>query len=733
MLRRRTQQLIKREGFGAQRIICRRTGVNPSSLCQWLRGNLESSKVEQAMEGLLAELAASGEGLGLANLGGDGSRALAASSKGKTVLKRMRELIKAEGYGAQRKVVRMSGINQSSLCQWLKGNFSTPRVEQAMEKLLAEVAAGKGLSPAPPPARAVRAPKRPPASKPARASRTISKRAKSSSRVAATAASAAAAAAPNAGGATQQGWTSAEDTKLRKLVQRHGAAAWATKAKQLGGRRTGAAVRSRWQMHLRPNAPFAATPRSHGATAKSTAIRPSSGATRASATKTKATTDTPAASASTDGSHSRGCSYLPPASFFAEDGEEELTTAVAVVVEPAAAAAAAAAPPTRGNKSGDDRPSASASAAGSASSAAAAPLAREWHALPKKVKEILLSQPEAAEPTGPHSGTCSFVQRADGAQLPPLPPPPQAARGGAAAAANATSKGKHADASDSESEDSESEDPEAEAEAEEAEVEEEEEWTELHEAWKQLVLASARKMKRSEKNLWRYVGKAEIGLQLAALRDNAAANRIIGWSKDTRGRKAGTKNACLLRHFILKLINLPRQARDKHRGTHKRDAFFAGCLKASDSRELAAIMRTALNKLGDNAGAKAALNAVMHALTSSGSTADDRQAAAGAGADQPSGPMNHDVKAPSPPPPEEEEAEDTFAAGEVVECPGCLKHMRAPIQALALRCASCRAEIYPECRFATIYPKGRGKQPQKSTRRIDRNYCELHNNRPISY
>jgi hypothetical protein len=46
-------------------------------------------------------------------------------------------------------------------------------------------------------------------------------------------------------------------------------------------------------------------------------------------------------------------------------------------------------------------------------------------------------------------------------------------------------------------------------------------------------------------------------------------------------------------------------------------------------------MRTALNKLGDNAGAKAALNAVMHALTSSGSTADDRQAAAGAGADQP--------------------------------------------------------------------------------------------------
>ena len=188
MLRRRTQQLIKREGFGAQRIICRRTGVNPSSLCQWLRGNLESSKVEQAMEGLLAELAASGEGLGLANLGGDGSRALAASSKGKTVLKRMRELIKAEGYGAQRKVVRMSGINQSSLCQWLKGNFSTPRVEQAMEKLLAEVAAGKGLSPAPPPARAVRAPKRPPASKPARASRTISKRSKSSSRVAATAA-----------------------------------------------------------------------------------------------------------------------------------------------------------------------------------------------------------------------------------------------------------------------------------------------------------------------------------------------------------------------------------------------------------------------------------------------------------------------------------------------------------------------------------------------------------------
>ena len=289
MLRRRTQQLIKREGFGAQRIICRRTGVNPSSLCQWLRGNLKSSKVEQAMEGLLAELAASGEGLGLANLGGDGSRALAASSKGKTVLKRMRELIKAEGYGAQRKVVRMSGINQSSLCQWLKGNFSTPRVEQAMEKLLAEVAAGKGLSPAPPPARAVRAPKRPPASKPARASRTISKRAKSSSQVAATAASAAVAAAPNAGGATQQGWTSAEDTKLRKLVQRYGAVAWATKAKQLGGNRSENAVRSRWHMYLRPD----------GATAASTKLGPPRAVARAS-TATAAVSSSSPSSAKND-------------------------------------------------------------------------------------------------------------------------------------------------------------------------------------------------------------------------------------------------------------------------------------------------------------------------------------------------------------------------------------------------------------------------------------------------
>ena len=43
----------------------------------------------------------------------------------------------------------------------------------------------------------------------------------------------------------------------------------------------------------------------------------------------------------------------------------------------------------------------------------------------------------------------------------------------------------------------------------------------------------------------------------------------------------GAGNASLLRHFRLKMIILPGQARDKHReSTQKRDAFFAcrwGC------------------------------------------------------------------------------------------------------------------------------------------------------------
>ena len=36
-----------------------------------------------------------------------------------------------------------------------------------------------------------------------------------------------------------------------------------------------------------------------------------------------------------------------------------------------------------------------------------------------------------------------------------------------------------------------------------------------------------------------------------------------------------TENACLVRHFILKTIVLPRQARDKHRGNSKKDRFVA--------------------------------------------------------------------------------------------------------------------------------------------------------------
>lgn len=38
---------------------------------------------------------------------------------------------------------------------------------------------------------------------------------------------------------------------------------------------------------------------------------------------------------------------------------------------------------------------------------------------------------------------------------------------------------------------------------------------------------------------------------------------------------------------------------------------------------------------------------------------------------------------------------DTFLAGEVISCPGCLRDMKAPMRARGLRCANCRAEIYP--------------------------------------
>ena len=354
--------------------------------------------------------------------------------KGKMdVRKQIQELITAEGRGAQAKVVRMSGVNQPSLCQWLQGKFSSPSLEQAMEKLLAELAAsGKGLGA--PSARAARAQKRPSASKPARATRTISKD-RRGSRVAATTASAAAAAAaaPAAGGVTaQQGWTSAEDTKLRKLVQRYGAVAWATKAKQLGGNRSENAVRSRWHMYLRPD----------GATAASTKLGPPRAVARAS-TATRKATSAPAGAVGGAHRSSRTYSRLPQASFFAEDGEEELTAAVAVVIEPSAAASAASGNSLslKRGSSGDT----SGRATVSASPAPPPPLARDWHKLPKETKKMLLNHPEAVEPTGPAEaadGVCAFVQRSDSAPLPPFPPPPRPAPCQCTTTATATTAGQ---------------------------------------------------------------------------------------------------------------------------------------------------------------------------------------------------------------------------------------------------------------------------------------------------
>jgi hypothetical protein len=96
------------------------------------------------------------------------------------------------------------------------------------------------------------------------------------------------------------------------------------------------------------------------------------------------------------------------------------------------------------------------------------PLAREWLALPRKVRETMLAnQPETAEPTattdaqteietraaaavaaGPHrgggsGGAWSLVQRADTAPLPPLPPPlPAPILAKPSLSAAATSNGK---------------------------------------------------------------------------------------------------------------------------------------------------------------------------------------------------------------------------------------------------------------------------------------------------
>ena len=59
---------------------------------------------------------------------------------------------------------------------------------------------------------------------------------------------------------------------------------------------------------------------------------------------------------------------------------------------------------------------------------------------------------------------------------------------------------------------------------------------------------------------------------------------------------------------------------------------------------------------------------------------------------------------------------DTFSAGEIIQCPGCLKNMKAPMRARALRCANCRAEIYPGHRQSSVSGRLRNKPvPQADT------------------
>ena len=208
------------------------------------------------------------------------------------------------------------------------------------------------------------------------------------------------------------GWTSAEDAQLRALVQRHGACRWATKVKQLGGHRSENAVRSRWHVYLRPDAPCSLTPSRSAATeARGARAEPAEKNATSKKTVHPKPVQSVARGAMSNTSHTY--SYLPRASFFAEDGEEELTTAVAVAIEPTAKAA------TTG-----------AAASGSAISTLGPPLAREWISLPKRARETMLAnQPEAVEPLGDPAtaaalpGVCTSVARSDTGPLPPMPPP----------------------------------------------------------------------------------------------------------------------------------------------------------------------------------------------------------------------------------------------------------------------------------------------------------------------
>jgi hypothetical protein len=66
-----------------------------------------------------------------------------------------------------------------------------------------------------------------------------------------------------------------------------------------------------------------------------------------------------------------------------------------------------------------------------------------------------------------------------------------------------------------------------------------------------------------------------------------------------------------------------------------------------------------------------------------------------------------------------EPKKDTFSAGEIVICPGCLESMKAPIPARALRCANCRAAIYPETSVAVMDTKEEPAYPETGVAAMD--------------
>jgi hypothetical protein len=72
---------------------------------------------------------------------------------------------------------------------------------------------------------------------------------------------------------------------------------------------------------------------------------------------------------------------------------------------------------------------------------------------------------------------------------------------------------------------------------------------------------------------------------------------------------------------------------------------------------------------------------------------------------------------------------DTFSAGEIVACPGCLKNMKAPVRAQALRCANCRAEIYPSHRKSGRSGRLRNNSRNRANSQKSQNSRKKHSER----